>query len=98
MALIAFWMTFEYIHLRWDITWPWLSLGNVFANEIEIIQWYEYTGVFGGTLWVLIVNILLFQIMQKKADGIEVKPLAIGVISILIFPVLISLLIFYTYK
>lgn len=98
MALIAFWMTFEYIHLRWDITWPWLSLGNVFANEIEIIQWYEYTGVFGGTLWVLIVNILLFQILQKKAEGIEVKQLAIGVISILTFPVLISLLIFSTYK
>ena len=57
IALVGFWISFEYIHFHWDIEWPWLTLGNGFSNNIKMIQWYEYTGVFGGTLWVLIMNI-----------------------------------------
>ena len=41
-----------------EINWPWLNLGNGFANDIHIIQWYEYTGSFGGTLWILLCNLL----------------------------------------
>jgi len=44
------------------MAWPWLTLGNGFANSPKIIQWYEYTGVLGGSLWILIVNLLLFSI------------------------------------
>lgn len=97
VALVALWMSFEYIHLRWDITWPWLNLGNVFANQIEIIQWYEYTGVFGGTLWILIVNILLFKILIKKSENEMVRPLLIRFLSILIIPIFISYLIYFNY-
>lgn len=97
VALIAFWMAFEYIHLRWDITWPWLSLGNVFANQVEIIQWYEFTGVFGGTLWVLSVNILLFELMKKKAENLPVKRSLIRVALLLLVPALLSLIRFATY-
>ena len=39
--------------LNWDISWPWLTLGNVFATHPEWVQWYEYTGTLGGSLWVL---------------------------------------------
>ena len=46
-TLIASWLTFEYIHLNWQISWPWLTLGNGFAMHTSVIQWYEYTGVAG---------------------------------------------------
>ena len=49
--LVALWMTFEKFHLNWDFSWPWLNLGNVFSEDTYWIQWYEYTGAFGGTLW-----------------------------------------------
>ena len=29
-----------------------------------MVQWYEYTGVLGGSLWILIVNISLFLLIQ----------------------------------
>mgnify|MGYP002381973863 CR=1 FL=1 len=64
-SLIAFWMLFEYIHLNWQISWPWLSLGNAFASKTGWIQWYEYTGIGGGTLWILLVNILLFNLIKQ---------------------------------
>lgn len=64
-ALIVYWLTFEYIHLNWELSWPWLSLGNVFAMYPSWIQWYEYTGASGGALWVLAGNIALYSAWQK---------------------------------
>ena len=55
------WIAFEFWHLNWDLSWPWLTLGNVFSTVPSIVQWYEYTGVFGGTFWILYVNIRLFK-------------------------------------
>ncbi|HSM46585.1 MAG TPA: hypothetical protein VK872_02115, partial [Draconibacterium sp.] len=49
IAMVVFWISFEYFHFRWDIQWPWLTLGNGFANNVKIIQWYEFTGVLGGS-------------------------------------------------
>ncbi len=62
--LIFFWMGFELLHYYWGAKFPWLSLGNAFSTHTSWIQWYEYTGVAGGTLWVLLVNILIFNIIS----------------------------------
>ncbi|WP_454985672.1 apolipoprotein N-acyltransferase [Capnocytophaga bilenii] len=58
--LVAIWLSFEKFHLWWDISWPWLNLGNVFSEKITWIQWYEYTGTFGGSLWVWLLNIIFY--------------------------------------
>jgi apolipoprotein N-acyltransferase len=60
-SFVVYWLSFEYLHLNWDLTWPWLTLGNGFASLPEWVQWYEYTGFMGGSLWVLLVNVLLFR-------------------------------------
>lgn len=61
IALLTGWMSFEYIHLQdWGLSWPWLTLGNGLAAIPGWIQWYEYTGTSGGTLWILVVNMVLF--------------------------------------
>ncbi len=59
--LTSLWICFEKLHLNWDFSWPWLNLGNGFSEFISWVQWYEYTGTFGGTLWVWIVNLALFK-------------------------------------
>ena len=60
-SLIVFWLTFEYLHLNWDLSWPWLTLGNCFSESLFLINWYEYTGVLGGTLWILFLNVLFYS-------------------------------------
>ncbi len=65
LAYVVFWISFEYAHYHWDIEWPWLTLGNGFGNNITIVQWYEFTGAFGGTLWVWVANILLFSLLKN---------------------------------
>jgi apolipoprotein N-acyltransferase len=66
LIFICFWITFEWLHLDWDLTYPWLTLGNVFAADNRWVQWYEYTGVFGGSLWVLVLNVLISQKLKGK--------------------------------
>ena len=85
LAFVVLWISMEYLHLNWDLSWPWLTLGNVFSNVPNVVQWYEYTGILGGTLWVLLMNILLFKLAKKKTLKTIVLPL-----SILILPLLIS--------
>ena len=65
VALVSYWIAFEYLHLNWDLNWPWLNLGNGFAAYYKWVQWYEYTGAFGGTLWVLVANILALQLIKN---------------------------------
>ena len=62
--LIPYWMAFELLSYWWSIKWPWLNLGNVFSTCHTWVQWYEYTGVAGGTLWILLVNILIVNAIQ----------------------------------
>tara|TARA_B110000008_G_scaffold98681_1_gene101444 strand:- start:128 stop:421 length:294 start_codon:yes stop_codon:yes gene_type:complete len=68
LSFIVLWISIEYLHLNWDLSWPWLTLGNAFANVPDVVQWYEFTGFLGGSLWVLFINVLLFSgyISAKK--------------------------------
>lgn len=59
--LIIFVLAFEYLHLHWQLNWPWLNLGNVFSHYHTWVQWYSITGIAGGTIWILIANILIYK-------------------------------------
>lgn len=82
---VLFWLGFEYLHHNWQISYPWLTLGNGFATAPQLVQFYEYTGVEGGSLWILLVNVLLFQIMRNPNFRIS-----LGTAFVLIAPVLWS--------
>jgi len=75
-ALISFWIAFEYLHLNWILTWPWLTLGNGFATYYKWVQWYEYTGVLGGTLWVLVGNILIVEAIRISGSAFRISRIA----------------------
>jgi apolipoprotein N-acyltransferase len=100
IALIFFWITFEYIHHHWDLNWPWMTLGNAFAAYPEWIQWYEYTGVFGGSLWVLLLNILIFKALQRTLGPNEIKVSLFewaGIFVLLLAPICASYIIYSNY-
>jgi apolipoprotein N-acyltransferase len=100
IVFIVFWLAFEHFHFRWDLNWPWLTLGNVFAYNNAIIQWYEYTGVAGGSFWVLLINVLLFDVFantkNKQSKMIEKKHLTkkwLILAALIILPIVFSFLI-----
>ena len=67
-ALLVFWLTFEFLQHNWTLQWPWLTLGNGLANSVKIIQWYEFTGILGGSLWILISNVLVFLVVKQLLE------------------------------
>ncbi|SDS68196.1 Apolipoprotein N-acyltransferase [Formosa sp. Hel1_31_208] len=101
LFLVALWISFEKLHLEWEFSWPWLNLGNGFSEYITWIQWYEYTGTFGGTLWVWLLNILIFKGIlsyQKERSKARLKSLLLKSSLLILFPILISLSIYYSYS
>ncbi len=100
--LPLFWIGFEYLHYNWELSYPWLNIGNVFSIIPSFVQWYSFTGVLGGTLWVLSINILLFFFIQNKyVKGIEwklQKRLGFQIASLLFLPLFFSLAIYFSYS
>ncbi len=97
-ALIALWFCFDNMHLHWDLTWPWLMLGNGFAEWPWAVQWYEWTGVFGGSLWVWIVNLLfLAYITSPKQQAGRARSLYLG-IGLIIAPMIFSFIRYNSYN
>jgi apolipoprotein N-acyltransferase len=64
--LVCYWLAFEHLHHNWDLNYPWYSLGNVFSAWPSWVQWYEYTGVGGGSLWLLVTNIMVYLLIRPR--------------------------------
>jgi apolipoprotein N-acyltransferase len=101
IAFIANWLAWEYLHLRWEISWPWLTLGNSFAQYPSWVQWYEYTGVFGGSLWILVANLLIFKWIampfffeKQKASGLNYIKIA----GLILLPIIASVIWYANYE
>nr|WP_255785210.1 apolipoprotein N-acyltransferase [Membranihabitans maritimus] len=93
----AAWILFEFLHLRWDISWPWLNLGNAMASFPFLAQWYEYTGVLGGTAWILGANFLLYRVYVKIKSAASFRS-SIFTAGIWIFiPAVISGIMYFSY-
>ncbi len=67
--LITLWLVMEAAYSYGDISFPWLTLGNGFARGVELVQWYSITGVFGGSLWALISNVVLSWVLCELLKG-----------------------------
>ena len=95
---LAIWMSFEKLHLAWDLSWPWLNLGNVFSEYPQVIQWYDTLGATGGTFWILCINLLIFytyRIWQAERKRAELVKNLAGTAALIVLPMLASL---YTYS
>lgn len=91
--LVSIWIATEWAYNSADVmTFPWLLLGHGFSNDIWAVQWYEYTGIFGGTLWVLCSNVAIFELLRKRS-----VQRIVGVSLILFMPIIISLSLYFSY-
>jgi len=98
--LVVLWLSLEYVHTFWELSWPWMNLGNWLARDIHLIQWYEYTGIHGGSLWILLINLLIFAILKLYFFKNNKRQLRISIIALsilIIVPISISLTIFHNY-
>ena len=98
--LVCLWIGYEYLHQSWDLKFPWMTLGNGFAVNHQIIQWYEYTGVYGGTVWIWLSNIFIFLIYMGLRETQLAKTrlrLISGWVVIIVVPLNLSLYMYHEY-
>ena len=98
--LAVTWIAWERFYFDAEISWPWLVLGNSFARSIWAVQWYEFTGTLGGSLWIWAANLGIFGLMVSLSDGRiftwnrkAKAAAAIGMTAVLTVPFIISLFI-----
>ena len=103
VGLVSFWIGYEYLHQTWDLAFPWMTLGNGFSSSHQLVQWYEYTGVYGGTLWIWLANILAFELSLARASEDDnalkfQKRLTAALFVVVIIPMTASIAMYSKYK
>lgn len=109
--LILFFLAFEYLHLNWQLNWPWLNIGNVFSHKHTWVQWYEFTGTAGGTIWVLLANILAYKCLQTTDNSHcphlsssnphtlnSSIPQLLLFLAVVFIPIVVSKIMYHTYE
>ncbi|SDL99995.1 apolipoprotein N-acyltransferase [Pedobacter antarcticus] len=99
-GLVSFWVSMEYLHASWDLAFPWMTLGNGLAGMHQLAQWYETTGVYGGSVWIILSNILAFEAWksyQQNTGYLKIRT-GLGWLLLVLIPVGISLAKYYNYQ
>ncbi len=92
-VFVSAWMAGEWIYNNNQASFPWLAVGNGFAHDTWAVQWYEWTGAYGGTLWVLICSVLIYEFLVVRKPRRWLPP-ALAVVV----PVAVSLVMYFTYR
>ncbi len=98
---IAIWMSYEKLELSWQLSWPWLNLGNAFSEYPKLIQWYDTFGATGGSLWILMINLMIFYTIRIWEASRKRKKLIVNIsisIAMIVLPMLISLYKYQTFN
>jgi apolipoprotein N-acyltransferase len=93
IVFIATWMIMEVLHDLNILGMSYGNLGHVLAAYPGMIQWYAITGSLGGTLWILLVNFVLFLLLQTMLKGIQ-RTTLFSLAALL--PLIVSLIMFRT--
>jgi len=64
-SFVVYWLALEWMQYHWTFNFPWLNLGNAWGEHPWVIYWYQWTGVGGGTLWILLMNLIFFSLFQR---------------------------------
>ena len=79
----AFWLSYEYLHHLWDLAWPWLAVGNAWANVPQLVQYISVTGYWGISFWVIFAVALGYQYLKKPKQSTKMALISV----LLIFPI-----------
>lgn len=75
------WVSYEFLHHNWDLSWPWLTLGNAWSNLTGVIQYISYTGVFGISFWVVFTSALFYAYIRNSNN----RKLLLSAVTVLLF-------------
>lgn len=60
------WLIAEFIFINCDIGNQLLQLGVLLADIPYCVSWYAYTGIYGGSVWLLSICYLLHNVLEQN--------------------------------
>ncbi|MFU8860156.1 MAG: apolipoprotein N-acyltransferase [Cyclonatronaceae bacterium] len=93
LTVASAWTIYEFLHYRWDLAWPWLSVANAFSNFVEIVQYISFSGSLGITFWVVFSSALIYRYLVSGNKTV----LVFMSLSVLL-PVFMSVFIYYNFQ
>lgn len=98
--LLSAWWTTDFLYQSTLFSNPLFTPGNGMASVPKFIQWYEFTGVKGGSAWILIINILIFEIFNSITEKNKIRSvyLALSLFLSFLLPVSFSIYLHRNYK
>ncbi len=92
--LIVAWVATEYLYTHAEVmSFPWLVLGNGFSGDVWAVQWYEWTGVMGGSMWVMMANVAIYEAWRNRYGW----PILRAAIVVLL-PIVTSVVIYFSHE
>jgi len=96
---ISSWLTVELLQSYFQLGSPFYNLGHNLGSNPQLIQWYEYTGAAGGTLWILCVNFAIYYLGKTLIkDRKYFIRRSIFTLCMVFIPITISIIIYHNYK
>ena len=89
------WVAYEWLHLQWDLAWPWITVANAYSTATWAVQYIEFTGYLSISYWTITVSALFFHALNAH-NRLKSQLLAISGLTAII-PILLSLILLKTH-
>jgi apolipoprotein N-acyltransferase len=89
-VFIISWLLLEFTLLNSTINFPIPVLGTALTHYPLLIQWWEITGVLGGSFWILVGNIIFLKLLENKITADMFLKLGL----LIMFPIGLSLFLY----
>lgn len=71
IALPFLWVGYEYSHSLSEWSFPWLTLGNSQSYDLARIQFISFTGIWGLSFWIILINVtayMLYLVLARRPE------------------------------
>lgn len=65
LSFVLGFVSFEYLTKFGEFKFPWFNIGYGIANYLPLLQWAEFGGIYILSLFILIINVLLFMSLMQ---------------------------------
>jgi apolipoprotein N-acyltransferase len=85
LALPFLWVGYEYSHSLSEWSFPWLTIGNSQSYDLARIQFISFTGIWGLSFWIIVINVAAYKLYRTLACRPEdlLPRRAIGIAAVL---------------
>ena len=88
--VISVFMMFELLGQSWDLGTPFFILGSGLSSAPYLIQCYEFIGIEGGSLLILLINLFLFNVLIRLLSKQKPGKKLLTALCISLMPFLLS--------